>query len=334
MKFLGSLITFVVSAYAVFGAPAINQYDNTFSYWIDTTKKTATITGVKDKYNYTVTLNPYITVEGQTYTVNQIGSGAFSNTNVETIIVNDNIKSLNISPNAFQSANYIRNIELNTEKVTAHLQAFDGISTNVGFQGVGTRSLADSLAKELLKSWNLPVGKDYSNVSNDAFNKALYNLAYKVKKNFYLNDKVAYSSNVASVLAVKAGSYNGIARVYRILAKNMGFKYNDVHVGGDGGRYSWNYVYIVKNSDHKRWFNLDIVNTKFTSRYNANVFKTMDQQKNSIQSDVNPRNWIIYNDEYNYPGEYIIINGVKEYFDPRIEEFYSWLVRNRSGVQA
>jgi len=336
MKFLGALFAFVaLTASTVFAAPSINQEDKTFYYWINTDSKTATVTGVKDKNAQKVTIKPYITVEGNRYYVKQIGAGAFSNTYIQHIVVPSRVQSMNFSPNAFNGARDIRNIELNIENVTADQYAFDGIDKNVGFTGIGVPNLINNYAKVILQSWNLPVGKDYTNVSPDTFNKALYKLAYKVKKNFYLDDKVAYNNSVASVLALKAGGREGIARAYRILARNMGFQYHDVHVGGDGGRYSWNYVYIVKDSDYKRWFNLDIVDTEFrSSRYDASVFKTMDEMKNSIQSNVNPRDWIIYENQYNYPNEFILVNGEKWYYDPPYGDFYSWLVRNRSGVQA
>jgi len=337
MKFLGSLFTLVLSTCAVFVAskPDINQTDGMFNYWISTDTRTATVMGLRDKYANYVTLNPYVTVEGKKYYVNQIGAGAFSSSNLQGVIVNSNIKSLNISPNAFNGASNIRSIELNTENVTADFSAFDGIGTLVGFQGVGTPSLANSLAKQLLQSWNLPVGKDYTKVSDEEFKRALYSLAYKVKKNFTINDKIAYSSNVASVLALKSGSYNGIARAYRILAKNMGFQYHDVHVGGDGGRYSWNYVYIVKDDEHKRWFNVDIFHYSFrSSKYDANLFRTKEQQKGAIKSTVDPSNWIIYLNEYNYPNEYILVNGEKWYYNPSTQDFYGWCVINRSGAQA
>jgi len=336
MKFLGALFTLLaVSASVVFAAPApINASDNTFCYWLDTTKKTATITCVKNKNAQKVKVKSYMTYQGQRYYVNQIGAGAFSDTWVQEIIIPSSVQSMNFSPNAFNGAKDIRNIELNTEKVTADQYAFDGIDKNVGFKGVGTPNLVNNYAKVLLKSWNLPVGKDYTNVSVDTFNKALYKLAYKVKKNFTLDDKVAYNNSVASVLALKAGGRQGIARAYRILAKNMGFQYHDVHVGGDGGRYSWNYVYIIKDNEHKRWFNLDIIDTKISSRYDASVFKTRDQMKSLIQSNVSVDDWIIYENEYNYPGEYIMVNGEKHYFEPPYTNFYGWRVINRFGAQA
>jgi len=303
----------------------------------------ATVMGV-DKYETDVTIPAFITVEGKRYYINQIGPAAFSNTNVQRITVGSNIQSLHISYYAFFDAKNIRSIRLNTERVTADESAFTNISTLVGFEGVGARSLANDMAKKLLQSWGLPVGKDYTNVSRVDFNSALYTLAYYVKKNFYVYDKIAYPDNAVNVLALKGGNTNGIARTYRILAKNMGFQYNDVHVGSDTGYFSWNYVYISKNGQTKKWYNLDIVNTDFPSaQYNSNVFKTLEQQKRVLRNKygsgadqyLNIDNWIIFNNEYNYPGEFIYVQGQKYYFDsPRTETFYGWCARNRSGVRA
>jgi len=345
MKFLGSLFTFaVLGICSVFAEPDINQHVGNLHYWISTTTMKATVMGVKTSGVYEVTIPSYITVEGRRYYINQIGPGAFSNSDVQRINVPSDVQSLNISYNAFFDAKNIRNIKLDTEKVTADNGAFTNIGTLVGFEGVGARSLANDMAKKLLQSWGLPVGKDFTNVSSNEFNRALYTLAYYVKKNFGVYDKIAYKDNAVSVLAIGAGGSNGIARVYRILAKNMGFQYNDVHVGSDTGYYSWNYVYINKTGTYKQWYNLDIVNTNFPStQYNSSVFRTKAQQRSVLRSKygsgaeqyLNTDNWIIFNNEYNYPGEFIYVQGQKYYFDsPRTETFYGWCVRNRSGAIA
>jgi len=342
MKLLGSLFTLAVLGIStVFCAPTpdINQYDDTFHYWISDTNKKATIMGINNKVAKTATVKPYIIVEGERYYVYQIGAAAFTNSNLETLIINDKdayandqfVESINISHNALRGATKLKNIELNTDKVTADLYAFDGVSTNINFSGKGVPSLVNDYAKKLLESWGIDTGVDYTNASDTDVMKALHKLARAVKTNFGVNDKIAYPSNVAVVLALKTGSTNGIARAYRILARNMGFQYNDVHVGGDNGYYSWNYVYINKGNG-KKWYNLDIINTSISSRYTSSIFKTNTQQKNVIEnkyggntSYANPDNWVIYINEYNYPGEnsYTIS-----------ENFTNWLIRNRQGVRA
>jgi len=325
MKFLGSLFVFaIISACAVFGAPTpdINQYDDTFHYWISTDNKKATIMGVNNKYANTVVVKPYITVQGERYYIHQIGAGAFSNTYVQNIVINSDVQSMHFSPNAFINASYIRTIELKTEKVTSDVSAFDGCGNYLGFSGVGTASLANDLAKQLLERWGLPVNKDYTNLSDYERNKALFELAKKVK-NFSYATNIAYPDNVAVVLALKTGGSNGIARAFRILALNMGFKYNDVNVGGDGGYYSWNLVH-TDIGNGKKWYNLDIIHTTFPSYYTASVFKT-DSAQSSI-TNVSPSNWIIYINQYNFLGE--------QTYSPNTEKFYDWLVRNRQGVRA
>jgi len=331
MKILGSLVTFaVVGICSVFARPDINQKDDTFNYWISDTNYKAMITGVIDKYKTDVTLNPYIVVEGKRYYVNQIGPGAFSNTYVQNINVNSNIESLNISYNAFFNANYIRTITLNTSKVTADSGAFDGCGTYIGFSGKGTESLINDYAKKLLKGWGLPVNKDYTNISEFNRKQALYQLAKVVHDNFNINDKIAYPSNVASVLALKQGNYLGIARAFRILALNMGFQYNEVHVGGDGYRFNWNYVYINLNGS-KRWYNVDILHSNFPESYSSKIFANTRKQKSVLEEaysgshDVNPDNWVIYNNQYGFSGE-------KKY-TPEVENFNDWLIRNRAGVR-
>jgi len=321
MKFLGSLITFtLLSICTVFSIP-VNVYDGTFHYWISDDMR-ATVMGVIDKNVLQVTIKPYVWYNNQRCYVHQIGAAAFSNTAVQSIIINSNVQSMHFSPNAFYNAKNIRTIELYTQKVTGEPSAFDNCGTNLGFIGVGTTSLINDLAKKILQSWNLPVNKDYTNVSDYQKMRALFDLAKKVKENFSYNTKIAYPDNTAVVLALKIGGTNGISRAFRILALNMGFQYNDVHVGGDGGYYSWNLVHINKGNG-KKWYNLDIVHTDFSS-YTTRVFKT-DSTQSSVTS-VKPSKWIIFINQYNFNGEQV--------YNPITENFTNWLIRNRQGVRA
>jgi len=337
MKFLGSLITFAfIGVCSVFARPAINQQDDTFRYWISDTDKKATIMGIIDKTATSATVNAYITVEGERYYVKQVGAAAFSGSALRDLYVNSNVEIMNFSPNAFQGASNLRTITLNNNKVSADIGAFDGCGPNLGFSGRGTESLINDYARKLLSNWGLPVGKDYTNLDEETRMKALHKLARVVKTNFGINDKIAYPSNVAVTLALKTGNTLGIARAFRILALNMGFQYNEVHVGTDNARYSWNYVYVNKDKSGKKWYNLDIVNRSVPSSYNANIFVTKDAQKSTLTSaygssaqyyttNLNPDNWYIYINQYGFNGESIPAST---------EKFYDWLVRNRAGVTA
>jgi len=331
MKFLGSLITFAfIGVCSVFARPAINQQDDTFRYWISDTDKKATIMGIIDKTATSATVNAYITVEGERYYVKQVGAAAFSGSALRDLYVNSNVEIMNFSPNAFQGASNLRTITLNNNKVSADIGAFDGCGPNLGFSGRGTESLINDYAKKLLAGWGLPVNKDYTNISDFNRKQALYQLAKVVHDNFNINDKIAYPSNVASVLALKQGNYLGIARAFRILALNMGFQYNDVHVGGDGYRFYWNYVYVNLNGS-KRWYNVDILHSNFPESYSSKIFANTRKQKSVLEEaysgshDVNPDEWIIFNNQYGYSGE-------KKY-TPEVENFDDWLIRNRAGVR-
>ena len=331
MKFLGSLFTFaVVGICSAFAKPDINQEDDTFRYWISDTNYRAMVTGVKDKYATDITLNPYVVVEGKRYYVNQIAPAAFTNTYVQNINIGSNIESIHINYQAFNNANYIRTITLDTNKVTADADAFNACGTYIGFSGRGTESLINDYSKNLLRSWGLPVNKDYTNISDFNRKQALYKLAKIVHDKFHINDKVAYPSNVASVLALKQGNYLGIARAFRVLALNMGFQYNDVHVGGDNYRFYWNYVYVNLHGQ-KRWYNLDIVHSDFPESYRSKVFADTTEQRKVLEDEyrgshsVNPDDWVIFNNQYGYPGE-------RKYY-PELENFNDWLVRNRAGIR-
>jgi len=335
MKFLGSLFTFALIAISsVFAYPDINQKDDTFRYWISVDTKQATIMGIINTKAISATVKPYLYVEGQKYTVHQIGAGAFSNTALQDLYINSNVAKIHFSPNAFQGAKNIRTITLNTNKVTADLSAFDGCGTNLGFSGKGTESLINDFAKKLLNQWRIPI-ENYANLNESTRMRALHKLASTVKEKFGVNDKIAYPSNVAVVLALKTGNTLGIARAFRVLALNMGFAYNDVHVGTDNAYYSWNYVYVNKGNG-KKWYNLDIVNRAISADYTTNLFVTKAVQKRTLTSlygssaqylteNLNPDNWSIYISQYGFRGE--SPSGAPE-------KFYDWLVRNRAGVTA
>lgn len=340
MKVLGSLFTFaLLGVSAVFGQSNI-AYGDTFIYQVSNSDKKATLVGLNgnEKFLSDANLRPTVMSGGITYNVNQIGSNAFANTGVEVIFVNNDIQSLHFANNALSNAKKLRSVRLNVEKVTADEGAFNNLSPLVDFEGVGARSLAIDISKKLLKSWNLPIGQDFTAVSTYEFKKNLLTLAYNVKRNFKVDNNVANPNNAVNVLALKAGSSNGIARAYRILALTMGYQYNDVHVGGDGGDHSWNYVFITMNGSPRTWYNLDIVNTDITNKYDVSFFRTKEQQKNVLQQKygysqyLNTDNWIIFRNEYNYPGEFFISEGQKYYYDiPRTSDFYSWCVTSRSG---
>jgi len=341
MKFFGSLfILGLISLCTVSAKPYtnkdgndINQKDDTFRYWISDTDKKATITGVIDPSQTKVVVKAYLTVKGERYYVNQIGSGAFSNTEVQTIVVNDDVEQLNFSYNSFFNAKRMRTIELYNEKVTADVDAFADCGPNLGFKGRGTASLANDLAKKLLTRWNIKINKDFTNVSNDVIIDALYNLAKNVKNNFTYSTSIAYPDNAAVVLGLRTGGTNGIARAFRILALNMGFQYNDVHVGGDNKYYSWNLVH-VNTGRGKKWYNLDVTHTDFDDNQKKRIFRDNNTQIGYLKryygvyenSKFNSDEWIIYINQYNFQGE--------QSYGSNTENFTNWLVRNRKGVRA
>ncbi|ORX40403.1 hypothetical protein BCR36DRAFT_588169 [Piromyces finnis] len=333
---LFSLLSFaLLSVSAVFSAPAYDFCDIAFCYSLKNNK--ATLVSVRDKNMDQYSIGPYAQSRNGSYkyVLEKIGSNAFDGSMVRSITINHD-DQITFASKCFENAPYLKDIILNVGHVFADVDAFDGLTKYATFSGKGVPSLVEDYSKKLLQKWNLPVGKDYTNVSAYTFNKDLFKLAVKVKENFSHYDKVAAKDNVAVVLALKSGGNTGIARAFRMLARTMGYKYNDVHVGGDNGYYNWNYVYTrLDDNSNKKWYNVDILNTNFNKNSSVNsIFRTKYSQRMFIASKfgndspyANVDNWIIYVNEYGYYGE-------KLYSDQITENFYSWLVRNRAGVQA
>lgn len=325
----------------VVAAPApINYNDGTFNYWLSDTDKKATVMGVDPKFKdaYELTLNPWVTYNGQRYYVKQIGAGAFSNTQVVDLIVPSDIEIMNFSSRAFFNAQYIRTIDLRNQKVSADIGAFENCGRNLSFIGKGVESLVDSYSKNLLKQWGLPVNKDYTNLPDIDRMKDLYTLARKVSENISYYSNTGNPSNTAVVMVFGKGDSNGIARVYRNLAINMGIPINDVQVGGDGQYFSWNYVYVLR-----KWYNVDIIHYKFGkySTYESSLFTTDRNQREVIRKgygyssvdDVKPiKKWIIYINRYNYYDEWKYNYPYRQ--GSNTEIFEDWLIRNRQGVRA
>lgn len=341
MKLASLALLFVINVWMVLAAPApINYSDGKFNYWLSDTNKKATIMGVDNKFKneYELTLNPWVTYNGQRYYVNQIGAGAFSNTGVVDLIVPTDVEIINFSYRAFNDAKNIRTIDLRNEKVTADIDAFINSGRNLSFIGKGCESLVNSYAKNLLKLWNLPVNKDYTNLEDIKRMRDLYTLARKVKEYVTYYSNTGNPSNTAVVMVFGKGDSNGIARVYRNLAINMGIPINDVQVGGDNQYFSWNYVYVLK-----KWYNVDIIHYNFGkySTYESDLFTNDSKQREVIQKaygyssvdDVTPiKKWIIFTNRYNYFDEWKYNYPYKQV--STTEVFEDWLIRNRQGVRA
>jgi len=112
----------------------------------------------------------------------------------------------------------------------------------------------------------------------------------------------------------------------------MGVPFIQTYVGFDGKYYRWNYVKVIKDEPYREWYNVDIVHYNFGgSSYNKSLFKSVASQKSilkkaynlSSDAELDFMNWQIFENRYNYPGEW-------KYDSPFMNQLYGWLVRNRS----
>eukprot|EP00833_Pecoramyces_ruminatium_P005722 jgi/Orpsp1_1/1179754/evm.model.c7180000070661.1 len=342
MKFLTLALLAVFNIWMVCARPdysdIVNQTDGKFNYWVSWDTLTATVMGVKPAYanTNTLTLNPTLKVQGKTFTITQIGAAAFSNNNVKNLIVPSSIKKINISPRAFFNS-YIESIDFRCKEVTLDGDlSFEGCNKHALFKGDGVPSLVTNYAKYLLKQWNLPV--DYQGYTDQKDSgdykrvRDLYTLAKNLKTFIEYNEGIAHGDSAASALVLRAANSEGIARAFNVMARVMGVPPYHTEVGFDGKYYRWNYVKVIKDESYREWYNVDIVHYNFgNAKYSRSLFKSVSAQKNILKNAYNLsstneldfNNWKIYDNVYNYPGEWT-------FSGPFVSELYSWLVRNRA----
>jgi len=223
-------------------------YDDNRATLIGTTKTSAS------QYK----IPAYVTYQGKDYRVTIVQANGFKGVKIPKISVDPANTALLLKHNAFNGIVGLKEFNIDSKKVEPEIGAFNGVGTDVLFQGVGTVDALDKLIVRYLKKWKLQIGKDYTNVSETDKMKDLYALALNMKKNF-INDNVgAYPDRPASVAFIGHGARGGHARLFRNMALTMGFRSEDVLVGCDTMTYCWNYIKINNNSGGKKYHVLDI----------------------------------------------------------------------------
>ena len=98
-------------------APLKNVENEGLVYTLDPNKKTASVTGLKNKKGTKVTIPDKVKVEGTTYKVTKIAANAFKGlTKLKTVTIGKNVKD--IGKNAFSGCKNLKNITIKTTKLT------------------------------------------------------------------------------------------------------------------------------------------------------------------------------------------------------------------------
>jgi len=333
MKCIASFVVLALSSVAtVLARKEVGRYGNGDNYRLYDDGKASLAGTYKDNVNEFI-IPAYITVSGKKYPVSEIEEKVFNGRNIKAITIDGGNTGLVIKKNAFYGIKGLKEFNIYSRYVDAELGGFEGVGNYVQFQGSGIPNTVDKYCEKLLKKWNLPVGKNYKYVSDDDKKHDLFTLLKTMKKNFGIYDKVAYPDNAANVAFIGAGSLNGLTRLYRIMAIVMGVPYDEVLAGCDNVHYCWNYAKVVgfrDTSNIKKWHVIDyraeirdyIVYSPHSFQKESNFLNTLKDYYG--KSSINPHDFVIHNDRYNYPYEsrYNYLNS---------EKFDDWLLRNNGG---
>eukprot|EP00833_Pecoramyces_ruminatium_P006365 jgi/Orpsp1_1/1180397/evm.model.c7180000073243.1 len=319
MKFLGSFIFLgLLNLIAVFAGPPPPQAyvkDANFEYYIRFDgSKSAVIMDVLDKKAKTVSINPYVTLNGVQYDVTSISKG-FENSAVTKLIIPHYIyHTFSIRGNILNKAKNLKEIQINClNDVIFYEDTFDGVNENLQIHGQGVDKAMSAYAKTLLRN-NLPdVIKDYRYENLYSRTAGLYKIAKYVKNNFRWVTDTESAHNGASVLALKQGSSTGRARAIRILAIAAGYMEDEILTGGDGAYHGFNYVKIGQ-----KWNILDNFFCNYGDKVDYNVFYTSEDYLSVSNGwygrlyKGNSNNFIVYNFKYGCPNEGPLDHSIPE----------------------
>jgi hypothetical protein len=267
----------------------------------------ATIYGVTKSYIAALTIPPSITYNNRSYSISEIAADSFKGKEITDITILGNNSGLLIKENAFNGIRVFKNFYIYSPYVDVELGGFNNIGNYVQFMGSGSRYATDRYAEKLLKQWGLPVRKNYKYVNDWDRMKDLFTLAKNFQRTFGHYDKVAYPDNAVNVMFVGAGSTNGLARLYKVFAMNMGIEYNELMAGCDNIHKCWNYV-LVDIDEGKKWYVID-AKEKIGDNTNWNLSAFKKESKilpylNKFYGEtVDPHDFVVLNLIYNYPGE-------------------------------
>ncbi|ORX49005.1 hypothetical protein BCR36DRAFT_584114 [Piromyces finnis] len=327
MKCIASLILVTLSCVAsVLARKEIGRYSNGYNYKIYDDGK-ATLVGTYYDNISEAKIPAYITFNNKQYPVSEVDENAFKGRQIAAVSIDAKNTGILIKKNAFNGIKGLKAFYMYSSYVDVEVDGFSGVGINVQFQGSGLQNALEKYCQRYLKSWSLPIGKNYSYTSEETKMRDLFTLAKNMRKNFG-NDKIAYPDNAANVAFLGAGSKDGYARLYRIMAMVMGFKYEKILVGCDTMYYCWNYVML--NDTERTWKVVYALKSIADHTiYNSSYFTTeADFIKNTLKpfygTTIDPHKFIVHNTRINYPGEskYDYLND---------ENFDDWLKRNNGG---
>jgi len=339
MKLFSRLVILtVLNIWIALALPNDIYDDETFRYQI-TSNNRATIKKVINTSTTSVTIPPFVNINGEKYIIDNVDAQFLGNTKVSVLTVSADFdkystEPLNFKPFAFLGAYKLRTISLKNSKVTASSNGLYGLDSSILIRGPGTNYLVQDICYKLLDSWKLPIKKNYHKGTDEDMRRDLFTLAKNVKDNYYIDTDVSHDDNAAVVFALEKGSRLGIARVYRNLAIYMGVDYFNVQVVVDNNtKYAWNFIRTLKNTNNYEFIDIH-GNDQFLDccTYNSNFFIIPNTFKFVILREVYEHKKLPVPEDYDkWEDEWVVYNdrigcelGEVEKIYPDVEKFRNW----------
>ncbi|OUM65859.1 hypothetical protein PIROE2DRAFT_7015 [Piromyces sp. E2] len=334
MKFVNFAILALASVNFVSASPikekrAINdknQCNDQYCYWVSgPSGGTATLVGFgrKNQNSKVVNVPTKVVFEGYTYKVTSVGENAFGNTAITEVNVASGISELKLSHNAFADCKNLKRVVLNSPVVgLVDNTPFSNPNKDCVFLGQGVKTFTNDQVKRLLKSLNIEK-KDYSKIDDYQRKVALFELAKTLSQYIRISDNKD-GGNVIAAIKTKFGNSAGRARLYRLLAIEMGVPKKDIFIGHDGKNA---YFYYLKLDNV--WFNCEVdypfrrYSVYYQAEWQRPFFMDNASMKTNLGTSVNPSSWYVLFSEYGYGDEF---RGQQSY-----DIFDQYLRQNKLG---
>eukprot|EP00833_Pecoramyces_ruminatium_P011681 jgi/Orpsp1_1/1185713/evm.model.c7180000094921.1 len=309
-----------------------DRCNDQFCYW--TTMEDgfgyATILGFSKNNKNTTIINipSHVYFDDIEYYVHAAGIGAFiNNEDLEEVHVSSKIDNFYLDHDAFSKCPNLKKVYFDNKYVTtADLSNFSSPNKDISFFGRGVKVFANDQAAKLIEQWGF-TEKNYYRESDYTRKVDLFELA-KYLTQYLRIDSYKDSGSAIVALKNKFASYDGYARLFRILAIAMGVPENYILVASDSKNHFWNYCFI-----DNVWYNVDITYfpfKRYSLYYQSEAEKPFFLTTSSLQDirkdkiSTEPSQWVVLYNNYGYPDE--IENGQE-----LSENFDVYLKKNKLG---
>ncbi|ORX79126.1 hypothetical protein BCR32DRAFT_269647 [Anaeromyces robustus] len=310
MKFINLAIIALSSASLVLSKPVTdkNQCKDKLCYLVSgSTGGTAYVKGFNTGYTNSKTLSipSSVNIDGNVFTINGIDYMAFNGLKtLEEISIASGINKLTLTYGAFSELPNLKKVTLSNKSFDARdLSSFSSPNKEVMFIGNGVKDYTNNQVKYLFKNVFGLKAKTYQDEYDYQRKTDLFELAKTVSSYARLSDN-RDGDNAITVLKTKFGTSLGRARLFRLLAIELGIKASDIKVAYDGNKKYWNYIRV-----NGSWYNCDVnypyrtYSQYYEAEWKYPFFVGASEFKKRESITANPKQWRVMLTNYGYRDE-------------------------------